>query len=342
MKVVFISALIILGLFSSCIDEVQLPIRNEEPRLVVEGMITNELPPYSVRLTYSGSFQSARDIPNELFISNAQVKISDEQGNEAELFYTDQGTYQTRDSLFIGQVGKTYQLTIQLTDGKKYVSQPEKMAAVPAIDSLYSEYVDTWSSERREPGYMLYADLQDPQETEDYYRWSGFSFLLKRATGVPCVIGSPQIICYEYCWLPNYSSSVHILTDDAVNGNKIRKQNVYYSPIFTIGSHLVEISQQSLTKEAYQFWKRFDEQVTRVGSILDPLPSTIAGNITNVNDANDQALGYFSASAIVRKRLVIISDLPRFDIDIQTSGFIKQGDCRVAYPGGTLEKPAGW
>jgi hypothetical protein len=277
-----------------------------------------------------------------LFVTNAKVTISDEQDNDVELFYTSQGIYQTSDSLFIGQAGKTYQLTIELPDGKKYVSQPEKMAAVPAIDSLYSEYIDTWSSERREPGYMLYVDLQDPQETEDYYRWSGFSFILKRATGVPCSLTEPKSICYEYCWLPNYSTSVHILTDAAINGNKIRKQNVYFSPIFTIGPHLVEVSQQSLTKEAYQFWKRFDEQITRVGSILDPLPSTIVGNIANVNDVNDRALGYFSASAVLRRRIVIFNNLPRFDIDIQTSGFIKQGDCRLAYPGGTLERPDGW
>lgn len=342
MKATLLSLLLTSFMFYSCIDEIQLPIRNETPRLVVEGMITNEPPPYSVRLTYSGNFQSAREIPSELFVTDAFVTISDEEGNSIGLFYTDKGIYQTKDSLLIGQVGKSYQLTIELSDGKKYMSQPEKMAPVPPIDSLYSEYIDSWNSTTREPGYQVYADLQDDPETESYYRWSGFSFIVKRATGVPCVVTDPKIICYEYCWLPNYGTSVHILSDAAVNGNKVQKQFVYFSPIFTIGAHLVEISQQSLTKEAYQFWKRFEEQRTRVGSILDPLPSTIVGNVTNVNDANEQALGYFSASAIVRKRFIIVNNLPRFDIDIQTSGFIRQGDCRVAYPGGVLEKPAGW
>jgi len=40
----------------SCIKQVTVDTRNEKPKLVVEGSITTDTVPYSVRLTYSGPF----------------------------------------------------------------------------------------------------------------------------------------------------------------------------------------------------------------------------------------------------------------------------------------------
>jgi hypothetical protein len=39
------------------------------------------------------------------------------------------------------------------------------------------------------------------------------------------------------------------------------------------GKQYVEVSQYSLTREAYQFWKLLDEQQTRTGSLFDPQPA---------------------------------------------------------------------
>jgi hypothetical protein len=60
-----------------------------------------------------------------------------------------------------------------------------------------------------------------------------------------------------------------------------------------------------MTREAYQFWKRYQEQLERTGTILDPLPSPIEGNVYNVNNPSDLALGYFAASGIFKKRTII-------------------------------------
>jgi hypothetical protein len=134
---------------------------------------------------------------------------------------------------------------------------------------------------------------------------------------------------------------VNVLADQLVNGNRIRSQPVFFAPYYARGQLFVEIRQLSLSREAYQFWQRFAEQQNRTGSIFDPLPATIAGNITNADDENDQALGFFGASAISRKRITIAADTLQL-FPSYYGEFIREGDCRAAYPGGSFEPPAGF
>ena len=86
----------------------------------------------------------------------------------------------------------------------------------------------------------------------------------------------------------------------------------------------VEVSQLNYTREAYQFWKRYQDQLNRTGSILDPLPAAIEGNIYNVANPNELALGYFSAAANFKKRLTIDVveplELPRGLFELRRGG----------------------
>jgi hypothetical protein len=337
--------LLFIGFVFSCVEEVKLPVRSETPQLVVEGMITNERRPYTVKLTYSGPFQTRERSP-ELYVNDAIVTISDDLGKTVGLSAIGQGIYQTNDTSYVGVVGRSYTLTLEMPEGKKYVSQPEKMMPVALIDSLTFEFYDNnVNATNKLNGYKVYVDTQDPAQTGNYYRWVGYGYSRVHSTGIPCSLGSPNI-CNDYCWQPNSNYDVHILSDAAVNGNRIRKQYVYYSPIFTTGPHLVEVSQLSMTREAYQFWRLYQEQQTRVGSILDPLPAPIIGNVANADDPNELALGYFGASAIARKRMTIRDLDPKHinKILITTEYLLRQGDCLYAYPGTTLfsAPPPGW
>ncbi|MCU0353389.1 MAG: DUF4249 domain-containing protein, partial [Cytophagales bacterium] len=179
-KVLSLVCLAVL-LLNSCIDEVQLPIRNETPKLVVEGMITNEPGPYRVRLTYSGEFLSAGELPPELSVSNAEVFISDDVGNRTRLLsLRNPGFYETTDSSFVGRVGRSYTLSVRLPDGRRYVSKPEKMLPVPPIDTVYAEFV-TINNPGRNYAYDIYIDTRDAPNTRDYYRWTAYSYHLHRS-----------------------------------------------------------------------------------------------------------------------------------------------------------------
>jgi hypothetical protein len=53
-----------------------------------------------------------------------------------------------------------------------------------------------------------------------------------------------------------------------------------------------------LNQDIYLFWQQYLQQTNRTGSILDPLPASLIGNIHNATDSNDVALGYFETSAV--------------------------------------------
>ncbi len=74
------------------------------------------------------------------------------------------------------------------------------------------------------------------------------------------------------------------------------------------------------------------------GSIFEPAPSAILGNIENVNDPEDIIFGYFGASAISTKSIFIPAiEAPYPPNDI----LILPDDCRMM-GNSTAIKPSFW
>ncbi len=338
LKPKFFFLLLSFGILTACIDEVNLPIRNEERKLVVEGMITNERPPYTVRLTYTGTFVGGSLAPTSLAVSGALVTISDNTGVSTTLkpIIQQPGIYRTTDTTFVGQVGRSYTLKIVTPQGKTFVSTAELLLPVPPIEKLTAVFKDI--ADRSKPsGYQVTADIKDPGETENYYRWTAYGYSRREATGKR----SFTFTCCTNCWIPIFNSSINIFTDERINGNEIKNREVYFAPYYAQGKLYIEVSQYSLSREAYQFWQRFQEQQSRVGSIFDPLPAPLEGNIANSENPAELALGYFGASGISRKRLIISGDTLVLSPDYYKE-FIQPGDCRLAYPNASFFQPENW
>jgi hypothetical protein len=328
-------------LFFSCVDEVQLPARSVESRLVVEGLITNEAPPYTVKLSYTGQYNSLIYGQNEIPLNGAVVSITELGGRTVTL---DQDPltplfFWMRDSTFQGKPGKSYQLRVQLADGKTYISEPDLLNKVPQIDRIYAEFRGRADGDVYNPDhYDVLLDTKDPATVGNYYRWSGYGYIPRISTGEPVGMS----VCCKWCWIPTYGTVTDVLSDVLINGNTISRRPVFTSPIYYVGRHYIEISQYSLTKSAYQFWVKFEEQRQRNGSLFDPLPASIEGNVHLEDDPNTVALGYFGSSAVNKQRLVIPGDtlnLARLEIKYDNV-FIKEGNCQRVYSQGQLSPPS--
>jgi hypothetical protein len=249
------------------------------------------------------------------------------------------GVYQTTDTNFVGQIGRSYVLTVHMPDGRMYQSQPEQLLPVPLLEELKAEFVDV-ADRSRPSGYRVLVDTQDPVEMANYYRWSAYGYVRRESEGLPRLGGG---VCCKSCWLLISNNDVNIFSDANINGNRIQNRFALFSPFYIRGKQYVEVSQYSLTREAYQFWKLLDEQQTRTGSLFDPQPAPIEGNIYNAENNHELALGYFGASAISRKRLIISGDtVTMFPGYVEE--FIPFGpmDCRFAFPYATFYSPENW
>ena len=282
------------SLVFSCIDQLALPFREERPHLVVEGSITTELPPYIVRLTYSRPIGSSTAVADRDAVSNALVSIQDDTGRRTQLVPISQkpGYYQTTDSLFRGTVGRSYTLHIETQQHSHYQSTPERIVAVPPIDSL------TAALQASLYGYNLSFSVvsKDPASTINYYRWTSRAYHVEY--WVPC--GASLI--EPYVWVPVFSTGINSLSDTYLNGNALRRE-VIQSPIHSTGPHFVEVKQYAITQTFYQFLTAYTDQQSRTGSLFDPLPGRIAGNVICLDDSSQVVLGYFHASAVSLKQL---------------------------------------
>ncbi|KYH07762.1 hypothetical protein A1704_03605 [Chryseobacterium cucumeris] len=114
---------------TSCEKEIDLDLNDQSGNIVIEGNVTNQSGPYTVKITKSVSFSSPNQYPA---VTGAQVILSDNTGQTETLHYVGNGVYQT--TTFAGEPGRTYTLKVE-SEGKQYSAQ-SKMPEVVNFDGL--------------------------------------------------------------------------------------------------------------------------------------------------------------------------------------------------------------
>ena len=121
--------MLILLVLLSCEKVIELPLKGNEPKYVIEGMVTNEPGVCKVRLTQSVNFSNSNEFPT---VSGAVVKVKD-NGVESVLTETGPGLYST--SAINGTPGHTYELVVTV-NGKTFTASSTIPQPVH-LDSLY-------------------------------------------------------------------------------------------------------------------------------------------------------------------------------------------------------------
>jgi hypothetical protein len=328
--------LFLLFLSVSCIDPFTLKTGSESGLLVVDGLVTNAVEKSYVRLSRSLTFDNTRIPPAYLDpVANAVVTLKNEMGEEVPLTEseTEKGLYLPPAS-FQGTPGVSYTLLIVTSEGEHYQSLAETMPGVtPIHDLLYEYYVyeeliknsqGVYYTDLRF-GFKLMVQVNDPDSERNFYRWkiSGifefFSF-----------IGETWFQCWAP--VPRLEPGIKVQDDVYTNGN-LFTEVLCTIPYDRQTYYLATVQQQSLTPEAYRFWNELKKQQTNTGSIFDPIPSQIKGNIFNADDPDELVLGYFGASSLVESSVLI----NRF----RASGFVSPSPNFEPEPGNCLNQIEG-
>jgi hypothetical protein len=213
-------------------------------------------------------------------------------------------------------VNSDYRLRIVAASGKVYETPYMKPVNTPPIDSV------SWS----EPfDINIFVHTHDPSNATRYYRWeyseaweyraffeSGLKF-----DGNYFLYREPDEMVYS-CF--RYRSSQEIILN---NSMALAEDRISYQPLTTIPNGAEEVSQRysilvkqyGLTKEAYEFWNILKKNTELTGSLFDPQPSQLPGNIICVNAPGEKAIGYVCAGRQQLKRL-----------------FIRRGDLTITWP----------
>ncbi len=165
--------LLLFGVMA-CVDQLDLSLRGTVDVVVVDGTINNLPETQTIRLN-----RSRADPLTGRFgfrpLTKASVAIVVDSALVVPCPETVDGTYQPP-SDFRGQVGHAYQLRFTLSDGTRYQSSQQVMAASPPIDAVSSQFnpnaIFPPLGGYYTAGHDLFVSFTDPPQTRNYYRWN--------------------------------------------------------------------------------------------------------------------------------------------------------------------------
>lgn len=301
MRYLFICSLIFIS-FASCIEPVALVISRTGGQVIIDGRFTNEPGP---EVIFIGIAANKSRVPEVL--SGATITIFDDEGNTANFIEDPRqaGKYLLPDEAMDAVIGKTYFIEVSVPDRGVYRSRPEKLLAPQAkLEAIYYDF--TIEEEVNENAIVFentfinaYIDVSINQTNEEpfFLRWDVEEVFLVSPTDFPDPFGHIPPPCYVY----KYTSDINInLFDGSRNQGeflqevKVGTQKIDFS---FREKHYFTVYQRSISQEAYEYWRKAGQLLTNVGSIFDTPPAPIPGNMHNVEDAEEEVLGYFEVAS---------------------------------------------
>ena len=266
LKIILVSFLILVG--NSCTKKLDIKIDSQADRVVVEGLITNEVTPFVVKLSKTLALQDSNQYPK---INNAFVTVADDAGHLDTLLFIADGVYRTNGPRQ-GVVGRTYFLTV-IANGQTYTAQ-DKLFSVSPIDSVYSKYQTAGSGLGiREDGYYVYFNSTDPPNEKNYYYYEVYR-------NDSSVLKSNQIGVYDDRFLA-----------PVIIGSRLPGK-------YKLGDKM-NFNLYSLSEAGYKYYNGIQLQLQNDGGFFSTPPANAPNNLSN------GALGFFRASSVSRDSLII-------------------------------------
>jgi hypothetical protein len=324
-------------LLTNCVDEVKINLRQETKKLVVEGLLSDNNNFQSLRLSFTNTsdllsgIEPAKGAVVELYENEKLITVYRPIPNEI-------GNYRPLEPNFVGIPGKSYYIVVKLFDNRIYKTKPQVLPKSVDISKITNTFVSD-----NDTGFLTSIDFNDPKNSKDFYRWTAKGYHKRISKGVLRGFG-PGVCCTD-CWVLKEESTLNLFSDEAANGGEIKNRKVFFSPFYALGKHFIEVNQYVITKEAFLFWQKYQGQKQRTGTIFDPLPAAINGNLVNINDTQDIALGFFEVASITSKKteanaITQTLEATFFNNDL----YVAPGDCMQAYSNSSYSesKPIGW
>ena len=299
---------LLLPLLGGCLQPFQPPeVGGGRGFLVVDGFLNLGGDTTLIRLSRTQNLTEREAPPAE---ERAQVSIEGDRGTSYRLTEGTGGRYLLLNT--VPDAGQQYRLRIRTAGGQEYLSEYVPVKLTPPIDSV------TWRVGGE--GVQVFVNTHDPLANTRFYRWE-FSETWEFST--------PFSLLYTYkkgtreypgevtgrCWTGASSRNV-ILGSSA----RLSEDIIYQYPLTLLApsspKHRIRYSilvrQYALTQQGYDYWQNLKRNTENLGTLFDPQPSQVSGNIRSVSNPDEPVLGFFSASSEQEKRIFITrNELPR-------------------------------
>ncbi len=307
------SLLVLLG---SCVDPyAPAIISTPQTYLVVDGTI-NLSGITTVHLSQTRSLSAGATSPVE---SKATVAIQDDAGTSYPLAEQAAGTY-TSAALTLAPTHH-YQLQLRLASGRAYASDLVAAKPAPAIDDV------TWAAQPN--GLQIYVNSHDATNATRYYRWSyqeTWQFHSAFQSDIEYVNGQIQRRAENIyqCWRTENSTSISLSTTDQLSQDVVSQLPLTLVPPTSEKIHYlysILVQQYGLTPEEFSYWDKLRKNTESLGTLFDPLPSQLSGNVHSLDTPSEFVLGYVGAGSVTEKRIFISTTQLPYNRNFTITGY---------------------
>ncbi len=280
---------------ASCLTSIEIPVEINGGRLVVSGQISTLQDQSFITLGITSDSTASVSKP----LSGASIFLFDDKGNSFVYVETTWGTYTLIGAG--GKVGHTYHIEIELPNGKRYKSIPEKMPEASVLDSVSYEVatekvIDFEGLATLKAFYKIYANSTSIIKNS-YLKWNVTEDYLLTPTYFPPPPNVPPYPAPPNCYIAQRVDAQRISLFDWTksSSNTLKKQLIATREIdwTFLEKHYFTTYQTSLTKEAYEYWRKTNILANQVGSIFDTPPAELKGNLESVGNPAEKTWGYF-------------------------------------------------
>jgi len=269
--------------------------------LVVDGFI-NSTGVTTIVLSRTYDIESKYAAPAE---GAATIYIEEDGGPRYPLRESNiKGTYSS--ASLVLNTAKNYRLSIRTTAGKEFASDFVPVKTTPAVDNI------SWGATTT--GLDIYVSSHDATNKTQYYRWEYEETWEIVPLLSPIVeyknhkIQDITILFPKTCWGTTKSADINIsnttrLTQDVISDFLIRSFPTTANQLRHKYSILVK--QYALTADEYNYWALLKKNTENIGTLFDPLPAQLTGNVHCSSDETEIALGYIGAHSLAEKRIFI-------------------------------------
>ncbi|GAA4466831.1 hypothetical protein GCM10023189_49550 [Nibrella saemangeumensis] len=333
--------LAILGL-GGCVDPYQ-PTEITAPNnyLVVDGFLNSK--PGTISSIRLSRTQNLSDKNTPAAETRAVVTVETEGRATYSFRESGVGVYTLAD--LVPQPGQQYRLRIKTSRGVEYLSDFTPVVPTPPIDSV------SWQP--KSDGLQIYVNTHDPRNNTRYYRWE-FDETWEYSTPYNSVLElkSGKLVNREEsiyrCWASESSKNIQLASSARLSQDVIRLFPLHSIPDISwklVARYSILVRQYALSQDAYAYWEQLAKMTQNIGSLFDPQPFLLTGNIHCVTNPDEPVLGYFSVGSVETKRIFIRrSELPNWGVNsgygfcvIDTATSITDLVQRALVPINTLE-----
>jgi hypothetical protein len=311
----FIIIICFICLPISCISPFEINYKGEGNQLVVDGGIIKGVKKQEINISIASSISNPKHIP----LSNCQVKVIDDSGNEFVFTEESQGKYVSDIDDALLNYNSQYKLVFSTPSGENYESGYQKLLMTAPVDNIYSieEYHQNANPNTGNVrGLQFYVDLNAPNDASKYYKWQivetwevHASFMISGIYDgkTVSVTVNPSDSLY-YCWKTKIAEGFYTSSTINLSQNIIKKIPLHFklSTSEDLGiKYCATVRQFALNKDAYDYWHQKEVEMNVSGQIFTSQPTQYKSNIVNTSNPDEKVLGFFWASSCTEKHLFL-------------------------------------